>query len=105
MAIETRLGQELRLRQQLVMTPQLQQAIKILQLALPELEAAVQAELEQNPMLEPLDRSTGDGSGENGASDESPANGELSAEPPAPDSDPQSLTPDLTLDGPGLTES
>jgi RNA polymerase sigma-54 factor len=59
-ALETRLGQELRLRQQLVMTPQLQQAIKILQLALPELEAVVQTELEQNPMLEPLDRSPGE---------------------------------------------
>jgi Sigma-54 factor, Activator interacting domain (AID) len=35
-------GQDLRLRQQLVMTPQLQQAIKILQLSLPELEAVVQ---------------------------------------------------------------
>ncbi|HKD69862.1 MAG TPA: RNA polymerase factor sigma-54 [Candidatus Binataceae bacterium] len=52
MALEAKLGQELRLRQQLVMTPQLQQAIKILQLAVPELETVVQAELEQNPMLE-----------------------------------------------------
>jgi RNA polymerase sigma-54 factor len=52
MALEAKLGQELRLRQQLVMTPQLQQAIKILQLAVPELETVVQSELEQNPMLE-----------------------------------------------------
>jgi uncharacterized membrane protein YvbJ len=36
-------------RQQLVMTPQLQQAIKILQLSLPELEAVVQKELDVNP--------------------------------------------------------
>ena len=42
MAPELKLGQDLRLRQQLVMTPQLQQAIKILQLSLPELEAVVQ---------------------------------------------------------------
>ena len=41
MALEVKLGQDLRLRQQLVMTPQLQQAIKILQLSLPELEAVV----------------------------------------------------------------
>ncbi len=34
----------LRLLQQLVMTPQLQQAIEILQLSLPELEALVQNE-------------------------------------------------------------
>ena len=49
---ELKLGQDLRLRQQLVMTPQLQQAIKILQLSLPELEAVVQTELESNPLLE-----------------------------------------------------
>src|SRR5499425_3313396 len=57
MALEVKLGQDLRLRQQLVMTPQLQQAIKILQLSLPKLETVVQTELEQNPMLEPLDQS------------------------------------------------
>src|SRR5579863_69235 len=57
MALEVKLGQDLRLRQQLVMTPQLQQAIKILQLSLPELEAVVQSELDSNPMLEPLDQS------------------------------------------------
>ncbi|HVC43789.1 MAG TPA: RNA polymerase factor sigma-54 [Candidatus Binataceae bacterium] len=57
MALEIKLGQDLRLRQQLVMTPQLQQAIKILQLSLPDLEAVVQSELDANPMLEPLDQS------------------------------------------------
>ncbi|MGH7865971.1 MAG: RNA polymerase factor sigma-54 [Candidatus Binataceae bacterium] len=57
MALEIKLGQDLRLRQQLVMTPQLQQAIKILQLSLPELEAVVQSELDQNPMLELLESS------------------------------------------------
>src|SRR5713226_5101960 len=46
MALEVKLGQDLRLRQQLVMTPQLQQAIKILQLSLPELEVVVQNEPE-----------------------------------------------------------
>ncbi len=64
MALEVKLGQDLRLRQQLVMTPQLQQAIKILQLSLPELEAVVQAELEQNPMLEPLDKSPAEAASE-----------------------------------------
>ena len=44
MALEVKLGHDLRRRQQLVMTPQLQQAIKILQLSLPELEALVQNE-------------------------------------------------------------
>lgn len=60
MAFEAKLGQELRLRQQLVMTPQLQQAIKILQLAVPELESVVQAELEQNPMLEMAEPGSGE---------------------------------------------
>jgi RNA polymerase sigma-54 factor len=73
MALEVKLGQDLRLRQQLVMTPQLQQAIKILQLSLPELESVVQAELDQNPMLEPLDRSPAES-----ASDGQAANGDLS---------------------------
>src|SRR5713226_9114232 len=78
MALEARLGQELRLRQQLVMTPQLQQAIKILQLPIPELEAVVQKELEQNPMLEPLDRATGESSADGAGSESSP--GSLEAE-------------------------
>jgi RNA polymerase sigma-54 factor len=56
MAFETKLGQELRLRQQLVMTPQLQQAIKILQLPVLELEAMIQSEVEQNPILEIAER-------------------------------------------------
>lgn len=42
----------LKLQQQLVMTPQLQQAIKLLQLSRMELVDAIQAELEQNPALE-----------------------------------------------------
>ncbi len=69
MALEVKLGQDLRLRQQLVMTPQLQQAIKILQLSLPELESVVQAELEQNPMLEPLDRSPAESASDGEAPD------------------------------------
>ena len=55
MAPELKLGQDLRLRQQLVMTPQLQQAIKILQLSRLELETVVQSELDANPMLEMLE--------------------------------------------------
>jgi RNA polymerase sigma-54 factor len=57
MALEIKISQSLRTTQQLVMTPQLQQAIKILQLSLTELEAVVQNELDSNPMLEPLDQS------------------------------------------------
>jgi RNA polymerase sigma-54 factor len=50
MALEIR--QQLKLSQQLVMTPQLQQAIKLLQLSRLELEAVVRQELEENPVLE-----------------------------------------------------
>ncbi len=50
MALEIR--QQLKLSQQLVMTPQLQQAIKLLQLSRMELEIVVRQELEENPILE-----------------------------------------------------
>ncbi len=50
MALELR--QSLKLSQKLVMTPQLRQAIKLLQLGRLELTDALQAEIEQNPMLE-----------------------------------------------------
>jgi RNA polymerase sigma-54 factor len=43
---------ELRQGQSLVMTPQLQQAIKLLQMSNFELQAYVEAELERNPLLE-----------------------------------------------------
>jgi RNA polymerase sigma-54 factor len=50
MALELR--QQIKLSQQLVMTPQLQQAIKLLQLSRQELLDAVEAELVENPMLD-----------------------------------------------------
>ena len=50
MALEARLYQ--RLSQQLVMTPQLRQAIKILQVSRLELEQLVDQELVENPVLE-----------------------------------------------------
>jgi RNA polymerase sigma-54 factor len=46
------LRQQLKLLQKLVMTPQLRQAIKLLQLNRLELTDALQAEIEQNPALE-----------------------------------------------------
>ena len=46
------LKQSLKLSQQLIMTPQLQQAIKLLQLSRIELVDAIQQELEENPLLE-----------------------------------------------------
>ncbi|MEH0022043.1 MAG: RNA polymerase factor sigma-54 [Desulfobacter sp.] len=50
--MELGLQQSLTLTQQLVMTPQLQQAIKLLQLSRLELADMIQQEMEQNPALE-----------------------------------------------------
>lgn len=52
---------QLKLGQQLTMTPQLQQAIRLLQLSTLELQVEIQEALETNPMLE----ITGEGAGEN----------------------------------------
>jgi RNA polymerase sigma-54 factor len=60
--METRL--ELRQRQQLVMTPQLQLAIKLLQLNRLELEQTLEQEVAENPVLEDL---SVEGEGEQGA--------------------------------------
>ena len=68
MSIE--LKQHLKLSQQLVMTPQLQQAIKLLQLSRLELADVVHEEMLENPILEDV--------GENTA--ESPKGAELTAE-------------------------
>ena len=56
------LGQRLEIRQGqgLVITPQLQQAIKLLQLSNLELEAFVEAELERNPLLQREDAEQGE---------------------------------------------
>lgn len=50
----------LKLSQQLRMTPQLQQAIKLLQLSRLELETAVRKELDENPVLEEIQETTED---------------------------------------------
>lgn len=63
------LKQSMNLSQTLRMTPQLQQAIKLLQLSRMELETAVRKELEENPILEEL----ADGPGEEGATQEAQA--------------------------------
>ncbi len=57
MALSTKL--ELRQGQQLVMTPQLQQAIRLLQLSNMELIQYVETELERNPLLETDESSDG----------------------------------------------
>ncbi len=52
MALSLELTLNLKLSQQLVMTPQLQQAIKLLQLSRLELQNTIQQELVENPILE-----------------------------------------------------
>src|ERR1051325_463206 len=52
MAADARIVLQQRLSQQLVMTPQLRQAIKILQVSRAELETLVDQELTENPLLE-----------------------------------------------------
>jgi len=76
MALE--LKQQLRLSQQLVMTPQLQQAIKLLQLNRLELVGLVQQELEENPVLEEAAEESEDEVGE--PSESAQANDEFDAE-------------------------
>ncbi|MHA7774562.1 RNA polymerase factor sigma-54 [Roseibium sp. M-1] len=66
MAISTKL--EMRQSQSLIMTPQLMQAIKLLQMSNLDLVAYVEAELERNPLLEKSDADSGD-AGSDGGSD------------------------------------
>ena len=53
---------QLKLGQQLTMTPQLQQAIRLLQLPALELQAHIRELLESNVMLEPVEEADATGS-------------------------------------------
>ncbi|MCG6551561.1 MAG: RNA polymerase factor sigma-54 [Candidatus Magnetominusculus sp. LBB02] len=77
MALETRL--EVKLSQKLILTPQLQQAIKLLQMPQLELSQAINQELVENPFLEELSEETQDVSMEEANNDgEAPAsNGDV----------------------------
>jgi RNA polymerase sigma-54 factor len=57
-------GLELKLGQHLAMTPQLQQAIRLLQLSTVDLQQEIQSMLESNPLLD--EEASGDGAGEEG---------------------------------------
>src|ERR1700760_228883 len=71
---------ELRQGQSLVMTPQLQQAIKLLQLSNIELAEYCEAELEKNPLLERDDREAQSVSETSEGAAEAPAAGERADE-------------------------
>lgn len=77
MALAQRL--EMRQGQSLVMTPQLQQAIKLLQLSNLELAAYVEQELEKNPLLERDEREQAPTNEERAADSATPANETLDA--------------------------
>ena len=62
---------QLKLGQQLTMTPQLQQAIRLLQLSTLELQTEIQEALESNPMLEMVEEGGGEASDETSAPAES----------------------------------
>ena len=87
----------LQLGQQQVITPQLQQAFRMLQLSAHDLEMEVQAALESNPMLEP-DEGEGDQEGERGEGED----GENQAEPEVAanrdESEESAESPDLDLE-------
>ncbi len=95
MAIE--LKQQLRISQQLVMTPQLQQAIKLLQLNQQELVDLVQDELQENACLEEDDREEAT-AGER--SDETPeqVRAEDEAREPAAESEGEASTAEADLE-------
>jgi RNA polymerase sigma-54 factor len=67
--------QEMRQSQQLVMTQQLQQSIKLLQLSSAELQEFIDTEIEKNPLLS---REEGDDAPAEGAENETPASDEIS---------------------------
>ena len=69
------LKQSLKMSQQLVMTPQLQQAIKLLQLSRMELLEQIREEMEQNPILEQPDETV-----EGDMSDKAPGEASMEAD-------------------------
>jgi RNA polymerase sigma-54 factor len=99
---------QLRQTQSLVMTPQLMQSIRLLQLTHMEIERFVEEEIERNPLLERADDS--DGAQAEGAGGQEPANGDWFAETEAtPSSEMMAERLDASLenvfpDDPGTTE-
>ncbi len=74
---------DLRLSQKLIMTPQLQQAIKLLQLSRLELQEALTQQLEENPMLEETSPEVEEGEAELGPPEEAQGTSKAEeAEPP-----------------------
>jgi len=81
------LKQQLRISQQLVMTPQLQQAIKLLQLSRLELTDLLCQEINENPVLEELAEAGGAEPGSAEGAPEAPAATDLTAADAKPEFD------------------
>ena len=94
------LKQQMRLAQQLVMTPQLQQAIKLLQLSRMELLEQVREEIEQNPLLEQPEEHSDDD-----LSEKAPGEASLEAANLEPGSAMDAPTSDLSTQDKGDTDS
>jgi RNA polymerase sigma-54 factor len=89
---------QLRLGQQLTMTPQLQQAIRLLQLPIVELEAEIQHALESNVMLEEVE--------ESGPEPEAAGETEAPEPPPEPEAETKAEEPEVVAgDGSTLEDS
>jgi RNA polymerase sigma-54 factor len=94
---------QLRLGQQLTMTPQLQQAIRLLQLPVLELQAQIREALETNVMLEPEDES---GSLESGDAVEPQFESTAASPTESAEADEREQTPDVDLvDDPEWSDS
>lgn len=89
MALEQKLS--LKLAQKLVMTPSLQQAIKLLQMTRLELEGVLSQELEENPILETNEEAEEQAEPESGVDEAAEAEAEESESEPDDPLDPASM--------------
>jgi RNA polymerase sigma-54 factor len=91
--METGLGLELKLSQKLKLTPNLALSLELLQLPLPQLEEILKNEIEENPLIEPLDFIY-----ESSATYYEPSESEESNPAPAPVSPRQRLEEQINLE-------
>src|SRR5438270_4935626 len=87
---------DLRIGQHLTITPQLQQAIRLLQLSSAELQQEIQEALETNPLLEERELGEAEGDGKGEASDGPGESPDMTIESP-PVSDEMTAT-DTTME-------
>ncbi len=95
---------QLKMGQHLTMTPQLQQAIRLLQLSTLELQQEIQEQLDSNPLLE-MTENTGDGAGPDAAADDrdytdapEPQEAASSTAETPVSADAESIPPELAVD-------